>query len=77
MTASQLQVSFNRRRGMISVRRHSTFRMQMESIIMSDPTTPQNPPTIPDAPSPNQPADLPDVGQPEPEPDQQGGATGK
>lgn len=51
--------------------------MQMESIIMSDPTTPQNPPTIPDAPSPNQPADLPDVGQPEPEPDQQGGATGK
>jgi len=48
-----------------------------EPLIMSDPTVPQDPPAVPDAPSPNQPVDVPDVGQPEPEPDQQGGADGK
>lgn len=44
---------------------------------LSDPPIPDQP-TIPDAPSPNAPntPDVPDIGTPEPEPDQQSGATG-
>jgi hypothetical protein len=41
---------------------------------LSDPPIPDQP-TIPDAPSPSTP-DVPDIGSPEPEPDQQPGATG-
>ncbi len=37
---------------------------------MSDPTIPDSPITLPDAPSPNAPADLPDIGELETEPDQ-------
>jgi hypothetical protein len=42
---------------------------------MSDPTTPQPPQPAPTPASPTTPPDVPDVGQPEPEPDQQGNAT--